>query len=371
MKITAPGKLMLSGEWSILEDGIPCIVMAINQKVSAEIIESEQITFNAPGFGISKVKAKFEKNLEIDSDDQTKQKLLFVGKAVETTLKYLKDLGIELKNFSIETRSEDTVVKLSNGKDVKVGFGSSAAIVVASIAGVLAFHGEEIASLDAKEKIFKLGCISHYYSQGKIGSSFDVASSTYGNVLLYQKPDMAWLVRELESEKPLKDIIEEKWPLFRAEPISLPKDFKLSIGFVGYSASTKELVIKMKDFKESDKDEFDHFMNSIKGVTLKLIDELKQENKEAIISLLKENRKLLKDFSERSKNNLETKELSKLSDLADEAGGVGKFSGAGGGDCGIGVSFDEDTKIKIENSWKENGLYLISADISKQGVSIS
>jgi len=84
--------------------------------------------------------------------------------------------------------------------------------------------------------------------------------------------------------------------------------------------------------------------------------------------LLKENRVLLKQFSDWSNNDLETAELKKLSNLADEAGAVGKFSGAGGGDCGIAISFDPKIKTAVETSWKEKGIYLIDVGISKEGV---
>jgi phosphomevalonate kinase len=370
MKVTAPGKLMLSGEWSVLEDGVPCVVMAIDQKVSVEINEAEEITLNAKGTEFS-AKAKFENGkIEIDGDDATKEFFLFVGKAVESTLNYLTATGINVKNFSIETNSSDTVVDLGNGEKAKVGFGSSAAIVAATVASVLAFHGEDISSLTTKEKIFKLGCITHFSAQGKIGSSFDIAASTYGGALVYQKPDMKWLMNELGAGKDVKTVLESQWPLFRAETITLPEDFMLSVGFVGYSASTKELVLKINEAKATNRGEYDTLIASIKSTTEKLIESLKTSNKEEIISLLKENRVLLKQFSDWSNNTLETPELTKLSNLADQAGGVGKFSGAGGGDCGIAISFDSETKQKIENSWKENNISLINVNISMEGVLI-
>ena len=37
-KIRAPGKMMLSGEWSVLE-GAPCLVLAIDRGVTAKISE--------------------------------------------------------------------------------------------------------------------------------------------------------------------------------------------------------------------------------------------------------------------------------------------------------------------------------------------
>jgi phosphomevalonate kinase len=370
MKITAPGKLMLSGEWSVLENNVPCVVMAIDQKVSVDIIENEKIILKAKETNFSTEAKYVNKNLELKGDDKTKEFFLFVGKAIEATLNYLSSSGIKTKNFSILTNSTDTIVELLNGKKAKVGFGSSAAIVAATVAAVLAIHGEDITKLETKSKIFKLGCITHFLAQGKIGSSFDIAASTYGGVLIYQKPDMNWLMNELLEEKNIKKIIESEWPLFRAEPIIFPKSFLLSIGFVGYSASTKELIQKINKAKELNKKEYDSLIKSIKSITEKLIDSLKAKNEKEIILLLKENRVLLKKFSDWSNNTLETPELEKLSDLADELGGVGKFSGAGGGDCGIAISFDLNTKKKIEESWKKQGIFVINSRISLDGIKI-
>ncbi|MCX6801069.1 MAG: phosphomevalonate kinase [Candidatus Diapherotrites archaeon] len=369
MKITAPGKLMLSGEWSVLEDGVPCLVMAIDRKVFAEMKESEEICFTAKGFGIEKVKATFGDALKLEAAPEQKEKLLFVTKAVEAALKYLRDSGKKLKMFELETNSEDAIITLSDGKKAKVGFGSSAAIVAATVAAVFAYHGEEIESKKAKEKIFKLGCIAHFLAQGKIGSSFDVAASTYGGVLVYQKPDMKWVTGELGKGASIKKVVDSAWPLFLGEPIALPKNFLLSIGFVGYSASTKELILKLNDFKKERKEEYDKIISGIKGITVNLIKAIKESNEKEIISLLKKNRVLLKELSDKSNNNLETKELALLADLADQNGAAGKFSGAGGGDCGIAISFDKKIKKKVEAAWKAKSLYPIGAGISMEGVS--
>jgi len=368
MKITAPGKLMLSGEWSVLENEVPCIVMSIDQKVSVEIFESKEINFSTIGNPL-KAKAFFKnKKLTVNGNENEKAFYLFVEKASEATLNYLEESNILIKNFSIVTNSSDTLVTLKDGKKAKVGFGSSAAIVSATIAAILNFHGQEISSLSAKETIYKLGCIAHYLAQGKLGSSFDVAASTYGGVLKYQKPDMNFILKKIEENTKIKDLIEMPWPYFIAEPINLPDNFLLSIGFVGYSASTKELITKIKEFKKENEKEYSQIINKIKGVTLNLEIALKNNEKEKIIELLKENRILLKELNDKSKNNLETTELSILANIAEKNNAAGKFSGAGGGDCGIAISFEENVKEKIENEWAKNNIYLINANISKKGV---
>jgi phosphomevalonate kinase len=369
MKITAPGKLMLSGEWSVLENEVPCIVLAIDQKVSVEIENSDNIEFSSSN-GLS-AKVDFENDeIKVNGSEDEQKFFLFVAKATEATLKYLKEKDIKIKNFKIHTDSSDTVVKLENGKNAKVGFGSSAAIVSATVAAVLKIHGIGIKSKEEKDLIYKLSCISHYLAQGKLGSSFDVAASTYGGVLIYQKPDMDFVLDLLNQNKKVSEIVEKDWPFFKAENISLPKDFNLSIGFVGYSASTKELVLRIREFKQKNKNDYWVIIDEIKKVTLDLINALKNNNTEKIIDLTKKNRDLLSELSDKSMNNLETPELAKLADIAERLGACGKFSGAGGGDCGIGISFDKLTKDKIESEWQENKIHLIDANISNLGVSL-
>ncbi len=359
---------MLSGEWSVLENQVPCIVMSIDQKVSVEINDSKEITFSTIGNPL-KAKAIFEnKKLNLIGNENEKAFYLFVEKASEATLNYLEENNIKLKNFSIITNSSDTLVTLKDGKKAKVGFGSSAAIVAATIASVLKFHNQDIESKKSKETIYKLGCIAHYLAQGKLGSSFDVAASTYGGVLKYQKPDMDFILKKIEENTKIKDLIEMHWPYFIADGITLPDNFLLSIGFVGYSASTKELITKIKEFKKENEKEYTQIINKIKGVTLNLELALKNRDEEKIIGLLKENRILLKELNDKSKNNLETAELSILADIAEKNGAAGKFSGAGGGDCGIAISFEENTKEKIESEWAKKNIYLINAFISKNGV---
>lgn len=369
MKISAPGKLMISGEWSILENEVPCISAAVDKKVNVEIGQSKEIEFEGNGLNVN---AKFlENKIELFGEDNPKEYFLFVAKACEATLNYLKEKNIEINNFKIQTDSKDTKVKLSNIKEVKVGFGSSAAVVVSAVAAILKFHNVGISSKEEKDIIYKLACVAHFLAQGKLGSSYDVASSVYGGLLVYQKPGMDVVLEKLNNKESIKKIIESEWPYFKAENIKIPNNFNLSVGFSGNSASTKDLVLKIREFKQKNKDEYWLIINSIKQITIELISALKENNEEKIIELIKKNRILLLELSEKSKNNLETSELKLLSDIADENGGAGKFSGAGGGDCGIGISFEKTIKEKIESKWEENKIFLINANISEKGVSLN
>jgi mevalonate kinase len=59
-----------------------------------------------------------------------------------------------------------------------------------------------------------------------------------------------------------------------------------------------------------------------------------------------------------------------LSEIANKNNAAGKLSGAGGGDCGIAICFDEDSAQNVKKQWKDNGLYLIDATIDYDGVKL-
>ncbi len=362
MRISAPGKLMLSGEWSVLELGVPCIVLAVDKKVFVDIEENDSIIINAKDLDIEGVKANFdekEKKFEfVDATELQKKRLVFVKNAIDLTLRYLSEKNVSLKNFELSTNSESTIIK-----GQKVGFGSSAAVTVATVGAVLKFHGQEL----EKETIYKLGCAAHYFGQGKVGSAFDVAASTYGRALVYKRFDSEWLAKELDSNSIVK-VIETGWKDFEAIPIELPENFQLAVGFSGKKASTKELVLKMKEFKQKKTGEYQNIIKQIEETTKRLIFALKQNDKNAVTSLIKNNRTLLKEFGEKSGMNLETKELTELIETGNKAGGASKFSGAGGGDSVISVCFNSETKEKIEKEWKQKGFAPIKIGMEQEGI---
>jgi phosphomevalonate kinase len=367
VEVRAPGKLMLAGEWAVLELGNPCIVMAVDKYVTAKAEESPSMAINAKDLGLENLEADFDgKELKFKKElsEDEKEKAIMAKNSVEITLRYLKEIGAETKNFTVSTESEITAITLKDGSTAKVGFGSSAAAVVAIIKAIMKLHGQDIESEEAKAKAYKLGCIAHYFGQGKVGSAFDVAASTYGGAIVYKKFDSDWMVKELEAGKPIKEVVASEWKSFEASPIELPEDFTLCVGFVGYSASTKELVVKMRDFKASNEEKYNEIYRGIKAVVESLMAALKQKDKEKIKALIGENRKLLKELAQESGNKLETEELTELIETANALGAAAKFSGAGAGDCGIAICFERETEEKVKQAWNEKGLYPMEVKIA-------
>ncbi len=364
MMISAPGKLMLSGEWGVLEHGNPCIVLAIDRKVYAEIKEAGEIEVNLKDFGVktkaklSGVKVTFEKENE---------KLLFTKHAIETTLNYLQAKGLRIKKFSLVTWGDQTNVNVK-GKQVKVGFGSSAAATVAIIGAILKLHGVSISTEQAKTKLFKLAIIAHHKAQGKIGSGFDVAASVYGGALYYKRFDAEWLEKQF-GKKPISEIASAEWPGLETKRIELPKNFEFIVGFSGKSASTTELVKAVNKFKEQKPYKYNQIIEGIKEITENLAEALKEKNEQKVLALIEANRKLLEELGEESGVGLETREHKEMRETALQYGVATKFSGAGGGDCSIGISFNKKETEQAKQAWEKMGYKIIEAKISKEGVS--
>jgi len=371
IEVSAPGKFMLSGEWAVLEVGIPCIVLAVNKRVHCSIEKSDELEFNASDIGIKNLKGEFNgKKLSWDRElsQEEKQKMILPDKAIELTLRYLYDIGKKTQNFTISTKSDISQVVLEDGSVTKIGFGSSAAAVVTIVGAILSLHDFDITKRENKDRIYKIAAAAHYIGQGKVGSAFDIATSTYGGAVIYHRFDPNWLIREMESGKKLNEIVDSEWKSFSVENIKLPEDFILCVAWTKSGANTKVLVLKIREFKQNKEEEYWKIINSIKKATEGLVDAIKTKDKEKILNLIKNNRKHLKALGNASGNKLETEELAKLADIAEECGAAGKFSGAGGGDCGVAVCFDQDTASEIKKVWKEAGLYPINVEISRTGL---
>src|SRR3989338_4368326 len=363
---SAPGKLFISGEWAILEVGNFGLVAAVNNRVhvSVEPLSGyDGVSVTAEEFKIHDARAKLisGKLTFMNLDDKSKDVLKLLSMALETAMRFAGEKGREFKPFKISTSSKDTQFEV-NGELKKVGFGSSAAVVVAAVAAVLDFLGCDA----SKEEIYKLATIAHYFAQGKVGSAFDVAASTYGGLFVYSRFDPDWLVKKVETGEKLSAIVSEKWSSLEIEELAVPENFSLLVGWTGDSASTSAMIKQMNEFKAKNEKDYHMRFSEIAATAKNAINDFKKGDWNSFTLHLLENENLLAELGKASGVNIETPELKLLSDLAADCGGAGKLSGAGGGDCGIATCFDESIAKDIETKWKEAGLHPLDVTIDRQ-----
>lgn len=136
MKVFAPGKLVLTGAYAVL-DGAPAIVLATNRGAFADTGRTSPTATPEVRAALGDVPAP-----HVDASS------LFLGAR-------------------------------------KLGLGASAAIVVASLGARDAERGVDLAEPRAKDALFARARAAHAAAQGG-GSGVDVAASVYGGVLEYR-----------------------------------------------------------------------------------------------------------------------------------------------------------------------------------------
>lgn len=339
----APGKLYIAGEYAVVENGYPAVLVALDQFVTCTIEESTQEVGQIISRQYNNDQLSWRRLGDQMVVDKRDNPFSYILSAIRVTEEYARTFSRDLRIFNIHI---DSQLDSANGR--KYGLGSSAAVTVATVKALCRFYNLPV----NKDQIFKLAAIAHFEVQGN-GSLGDVAASVYGGWISYHSFDRQWLAQQ-RKYLDLKTIIDLPWPDLNIESLTAPKNLELLIGWTGKPASTSQLVDKISLFKARRQTEYHHFLEKSKSCIQRMVDGFHRQDLEAIKNEIRYNRDLLKQLGTNSGVNIETKSLSKLCQIAESFGGAAKTSGAGGGDCGI-VAIDSNSNFgNVLKSWAKN-----------------
>lgn len=191
---------MLMGEHAVVY-GMPCIVTAIDTRLTVSLEESEdkEIIFDTKGI----------------KDTRFLDEVLRIAK---------REFGELDKGFTLTT---------SSGFSGKYGFGSSSALVVAALKALSHAHKKNL----SPKELFTLAYSVVLSVQGT-GSGFDVAAATYGGILLYVKGGV------------------------EMTPITV-NSLPLVIGYTGVKADTVSIVRDVAVKREKEREKVDKIFNAI------------------------------------------------------------------------------------------------------------
>ena len=339
----APGKLYIAGEYAVVENGYPAILVALDQFVTCSIEESaaevgkiisRQYHNNALQWH------RLGEQMVVDNRDNP---FSYILSAIKVTEEYARSFARELRIFDLHIDSQ-----LDSDSGKKYGLGSSAAVTVATVKALCRFYNLPV----TKDKIFKLAAIAHFEVQGN-GSLGDVAASVYGGWIAYHSFDRQWLAQQ-RKYLDLRTLVDLPWPDLKIESLKAPSNLQLLIGWTGKPASTSQLVDKISLFKARQQKEYRQFLEDSKHCIQRMVDGFHNADLESIKNEIRYNRELLKQLGTNSGVHIETPVLNKLCEIAEDFGGAAKTSGAGGGDCGI-VAIDRDSNFKLVlKKWAAN-----------------
>ncbi len=350
---------MIAGEYAVLHPSQHLAVLAVDRFVYATIRKSTENGLTLSDFQLENMKFTIEnKKVSIHTDNP---RVSFVQKAMTLASTYLLEKGITISPFQLMIRSE-----LDDKSGIKYGLGSSAAVVTSVITAMLKLF---LPDEPSKDIIFKLAALSHVITQ-KNGSGADVAASTYGGILNYSSFQAEWLLEEYNKTPSVSSLVEKDWTYFSVEPLEIPDHIYFCVGWTGKAASTAELVDKVLQLKEERPNLFEEFLLNSKVAVGTFFAGLRKSDASLLFKGVKENRKALAKLGRDANVPIETPMLAKLCDLAEELGGAGKPSGAGGGDCGIAFMPSKEKAEQLLKVWEQNGIKPLTIRPNYSGASL-
>ena len=317
------GKLYWAGEYAILEPGQLALIKAIPIYMKAEIAFSDSYRIYSDLFD-------FAVDLTPNPDYS------LIQETIALVRDFLAVRGQTLRPFSLEIRGKME----REGK--KFGLGSSGSVVVLVVKALLALYNFSI----DQDLLFKLAS-AILLKRGDNGSMGDLACIVAEDLVLYQSFDRKKIAAWLEEEN-LATVLERDWgfSISQVKP-TLECDF-----LVGW---TKEVAVSSQMVKQIKQNIDQNFLCSSKAMVSALVEALEQGHAENIIKQVETASQLLESLSP----DIYTPSLRQLKEASQDLQAVAKSSGAGGGDCGIALSFDEQSTETIKNRWANLGIELL------------
>jgi phosphomevalonate kinase len=337
-RLSAPGKLFLTGEYAVLW-GAPATIAAVTPRLGATLqFESnsaadELVRLDVPG---AQLVGRWSGE-HLAWNEAPPAAARFAASALTLALERNRKRarGMSLR-FETSARGH-------SGQ--KLGLGTSAsAAAIASLAGLLSANSDEP---PAKAEVFAVAARAHWESQNRKGSNGDVAAACFGSVTLYRR-----------------------YPV-ETEPLSLEPDvrsvtthsLKLALISSGQAAKTPSMVAAVERALSSE--ERASFAARSSEVTLAFAGALERSRFAEALQALNRAGDLLEELGARAGVSVVTPTLATLTSLGRDAGLAAKVSGAGGGDSVLFAGFDAGALSAAVEAARARGHFAIELSLSE------
>lgn len=329
---SAPGKLLLSGEYAVL-DKAPALVAAVDVRARCDIEPDSGSSWRlqalpmAPAPAVVEVSGaglqwQTEPVALLDAawsalDEQRRERLVGTGGSAR----------LDTSAFFI--------------KDRKLGLGSSAAALTALMGALWEFTG----GLPAEGEAFAALQAAHRSWQGG-GSGADIAAALDGGVLLYRRE-----------------------PRITA-PVSLPESLEILPIWTGKPASTADFLEAMERFQQASPEEFLARMRVLEMEAEEAALAASGGDAGALLESLGDFGGALRALGDAAGLPIWSAEHLEIRAAVESAGGVYKPSGAGGGDFGIALGRDKATMESVKSSISSAGYGSVPLRFGARGLKV-
>ncbi|GLX19508.1 phosphomevalonate kinase [Streptomyces lavendulae] len=346
---SAPGKLLLAGEYAVLEPGRPAVVMAVDRYVTVtagppEHAEVELVTdlLDHP-VGLRRGPHGLAVCDERDAGHLAGV-LVHLAAVVDTVDRLCAESG----RGRVPVRL--TVCSDLHQHGVKVGLGSSGAVTVAAVRALGDYLGIPLSG----EERFRLGMLAGVtVDAGPSGA--DLAAATWRSLVLYRSPDRDALLGRLRAHGVL-ETLNAPWPGLSVRILPVPAGVSVHPGWTGRAASTSARIGRLRRTGWRGGDDHRRFLSDSERITTQMAEAVRRDEAPALLAAVRDARLLLGELDRRTGLGISTPLLTALCRTAREAGGEAKPSGAGGGDCGIALLPAGVSVEGLHRRWTEAGI---------------
>ena len=318
------GKLYIAGEYSVLTPNQSAIIKNIDIFMQAEIKFSEKYSIYSDMYDYS---------VTLEEDDGNYS---LITETVKTVNEYLQLKGVDIQPFNMKITGKME----KNGK--KYGIGSSGSVTVLTVKAMSKLYSYDISS----EEVFKLSAYV-LLKRGDNGSMGDIACISYGSLVMYTSFDRNFIKEKMKNSS-LSEIMNLEWG-YKIEKIYCPEKYEFLVGWTGIPSISGKMIVEVKNLINSD------FLEKSEKIVQNLKKGIEEGNKKIISENIGENGKLLKMLHEK----IYSRKLLELVESAEGLDICAKSSGAGGGDCGIAISFNRNDTEKLLERWESRGIELL------------
>lgn len=340
----APGKLFVVGEYAVVEPGQPAVLAAVDRylKVCVQDLPRGSVgrvrSDRYPGAPLTWHRE--DGALVVDGGARD-----HVAWTLCTVDRLRAEMGRPPTFFDLDISSD-----LEDADGRKLGLGSSAAVVVALVAGLDELYGLGLTALQR----YRLALLATVRVSPRT-SGGDLAASTFGGWVRYASPDRVALLRALDEEDVSAALTSPGWESSDIRPLPDPDALRLLVGWTGSPASTDNLVAGVRGGDARAPASSEEFLAASRACVDDLVACLAGDQA-AAPDIVRRARRLLQELGRASGTTIETGQLRLLCDIAEEHGAAAKPSGAGGGDCGIALLPTGRPTAGILTGWLAHGI---------------
>ena len=316
-RVSVPGKVLLAGEYAVLLPGRPCLVAAVERRLSVESILAGR-------WSVDTGRVRWLEGEPVPEEAQ------FVAAAIEAVR----------AQYGVSPQALTTIDELHVG-DRKLGLGGSAAVTVGTVF-VTAPVGTQ------RDALWRLAHRVHRAAQGGRGSGADVAASTFGGV------------QRFHSEPHPSEVA-------RRRTVAVHPAVHLDLVWTGASARTAPRLLTWSDFVRVSPKKAELFGELSTAAVDTLQRGLETADLEALRAGVGGARAALKGLEAELGLELETDVIRAASDAAWKAGACGKLSGAGGGDCAVVLTIGDEQRADITRALTALGLDIVPVEWARSG----